>query len=129
MLGSFGWVGFFAWIKVGSGRPRELRLALCLVLAVGPVSRERWGVSEAKLVGIAEQTGFQPQQHRDFVTLPSDCSLAPGEDLVSELGRHPAQTCPLTDANSALLELGAYVINSTNWYDLLHDGSKSFENG
>lgn len=114
------------WKRRGS-RCRELQLWL-FQLAVSHVGH-RWGVGKLKFIGIAEQTGFQTQQNCNFVTLAPDGGLASGEDLIRQLGGNAAHTCPLTHADSALFELSADVRNGTNWYDLRHDGSKSFENG
>ena len=127
MLGSLREIGcFFIAGKAALGC-REMNLWL-FGLAICQVGH-RWSVSKPKIIGIAKQTGFQTQQNCDFVTLPSNGSLASGKDLVSQLGRNAAHTCPLAHADPAFLELCADVSNSTNWYDLRHDGSKSFENG
>lgn len=86
-------------------------------------------MSKPKFIGIAKQTGFETQQNCNFMTLAPDGGLASGEDLIGQLGGNAAHTCPLTHTDPAFLKLSADVSNGTNWYDLRHDGSKSFENG
>ena len=127
MLGSLKEVGCFFTVEKAGSRCRELELWL-FQLAVSQVGHGG-GVHKPKVIENAKQTRFQNQLNCDFVTLAPDGGLASGEDLIRQLGGNAAHTCPLTHADPAFLELSADVSNGTNWYDLRHDGSKSFENG
>lgn len=124
MLGSLNEISCFFIAGQAALGCREMNLWL-LGLAICQVGH-RWSVSKPKFIGIAKQTGFETQQNRNFMTLAPDGGLASGEDLIGQLGGNAVRTCPLTYADPSFFELSTDVLNSTNWYDLLHDGAKNW---
>lgn len=85
-------------------------------------------MSKPKFIGVAKQTGFQTQQNCDFVALAPEANLAAGKDLIRQRSGNSVCARPLAYANPAFFEFLPHVSNSTNWYDLGHDGQKCFEN-
>lgn len=85
-------------------------------------------MDKAQLFGGPHNSWLQAEEDGDLMALSTQADLPACEDLVRQLCRQTPAPRPLADRDPASAKLGANVFNSTNRYDLGHDGLKNCQN-